>query len=77
MGLHAQDSDTIYHDSLLHDIGKIAIHDELLANLGNLAPSEFETVKQHPLIDARTVDPLSFLSDAATKCILLLVEKDP
>ena len=65
MGLPEEEADTIYHAALLHDIGKIAMHDELLENLGNLAPGEFETVKQHPVIGARIVGPLSFLTDAA------------
>lgn len=65
MGLPEQGADTIYHAGLLHDIGKIAMHDEILENLGNLAPGEFETVKEHPGIGARIVGPLSFLADAA------------
>jgi len=65
MGLPEQEIDTIYHAALLHDIGKIAMQDEILLNLGNLPAADFETVKKHPVIGARIIGPLSFLSEAA------------
>lgn len=65
MGLSEQEADTVYHAGLLHDIGKIAMQDEMLLNLGNLSPGDFETVKKHPVIGARIIGPLSFLADAA------------
>ncbi len=65
MGLSDSEVDTIYHAALLHDIGKIAMQDTILENLGNLPPDEFEIIKKHPVIGARIISPLSFLADAA------------
>lgn len=65
MGLCEQEADTVYHAGLLHDIGKIAMQDNILGNLGNLGPEDFETIKKHPVIGARILSPLSFLADAA------------
>ena len=65
MGLSEGETDTIRHAGLLHDIGKIAMRDAILINLGNLSPKDFATVKQHPVIGARIIAPLSFLSEAS------------
>ncbi len=65
MNLSEQEAETIYHAGLLHDIGKIAMQDNILDNLGNLQPDDFEIVKKHPVIGARIIGPLSFLADAA------------
>nr|WP_274380915.1 HD domain-containing phosphohydrolase [Desulforadius tongensis] len=49
------DSDTItkiFQASLLHDIGKIAVPDEILLKPGRLTDDEYEVIKQHPLIGA-------------------------
>lgn len=40
---------------LIHDIGKIGIRDEVLWKPAKLTPSEFEEVKQHPVIGERVV----------------------
>jgi putative nucleotidyltransferase with HDIG domain len=61
MGLSEKEADTVYHAGLLHDIGKIAMQDVILDNLGSLSPEDFETVKKHPVIGARIIRPLSFL----------------
>lgn len=38
--------------ALLHDIGKIGIHDEILNKRGKLTPAEWEVVKVHPQLGA-------------------------
>ena len=53
----------IYHGGLLHDIGKIGMHDDILERLGILTRSEMDIVRQHPVIGARIAQPLSFLDD--------------
>jgi HD-GYP domain-containing protein (c-di-GMP phosphodiesterase class II) len=35
---------------MLHDIGKIGIHEEILAKVGKLTPNEFDIMKQHPTL---------------------------
>lgn len=39
--------DDIYHSSILHDIGKVAIPDAILLKPGKLTPDEFEIIKRH------------------------------
>ena len=40
----------IYLSSILHDIGKVGITDEILLKPGKLTPEEFEKVKEHPVL---------------------------
>ncbi|MCA8937224.1 MAG: HD domain-containing protein [Planctomycetes bacterium] len=51
-GLHAEEITNDYLDALgiasaLHDIGKVAVADEILRKPGRLSPEEFSQVKQH------------------------------
>ena len=46
----------IYQTSPLHDIGKVGIPDAILLKPGRLEPFEFEAMKAHVLIGARTLD---------------------
>jgi putative nucleotidyltransferase with HDIG domain len=69
IGFSEDEADTVYHAGLLHDIGKIAMHNDILDNLGNLSLKEFEQIKKHPVIGARILKPLSFL-DQVAKLIL-------
>lgn len=63
MDLSESQRETIYHGGLLHDIGKIGMNDDILDRLGILNRREMDIIKQHPLIGARIVQPLLFLSD--------------
>jgi len=65
MGLPEPEADTIYHAGLLHDIGKIAMQDTILENLGNLPPADFEIIKTHPVVGARILGPLTSLADVS------------
>jgi putative two-component system response regulator len=46
----------IYQTSPLHDIGKVGIPDSVLLKPGRLEPAEFEVMKTHASIGARTLD---------------------
>ena len=46
---------------MLHDVGKIGIHDKILNKPARLEDNEFETIKQHPLIGAQIVEGIAFL----------------
>jgi putative two-component system response regulator len=46
----------MYLTSPLHDIGKVGIPDNVLLKPGRLSESEFEIMKTHTLIGARTLD---------------------
>ena len=39
--------------ALMHDVGKIHVHPDILRKPGKLSPEEFEAVKQHPIYGAR------------------------
>ena len=47
--------ENLYHASSLHDIGKVGISDNILLKLGRLTPEEFEIIKTHSQIGARTL----------------------
>ncbi len=46
----------LYRSSPLHDIGKVGIPDTILLKPGRLTTEEFEIMKRHALIGARTLD---------------------
>ncbi|MBR3705251.1 MAG: diguanylate cyclase, partial [Oscillospiraceae bacterium] len=49
--------------SALHDIGKVAIPEQILNKPGRLTNDEFETIKLHPLKGAQLLKDLSFHQD--------------
>ena len=51
---------TIEVAALFHDVGKLAIPDQLLAKAGPLTPDEYEQVKRHAEIGADLLTGLSF-----------------
>ncbi len=55
----------IYLAGLLHDIGKIGIPDAIICKPETLTEKEREIIREHPLIGARILEPVSFLSDVA------------
>ena len=48
--------ENLYNASVLHDIGKVGISDAILFKPGKLSPAEFEAMKEHTLIGARTLE---------------------
>ncbi|MCB4756421.1 MAG: HD domain-containing protein [Elusimicrobia bacterium] len=51
--------------ALLHDIGKIAIDEQVLKKPGKLTPQEFEIVKKHPELGHKILAPVSLLAPVA------------
>lgn len=51
----------IGHAGLLHDIGKIAVSEEILDKTGKLELAEWETIKTHPSAGAEIISHLDFL----------------
>ncbi|TBR19736.1 HD domain-containing protein, partial [bacterium] len=49
LGLSAESIETIHRAGLLHDIGKIAVRDEVLQKPGKLTNEEYEHIKIHPV----------------------------
>ena len=57
MGLSQDDIEILRRGSLLHDIGKIGIRDDILLKPGGLTEKEFEIFREHPGIGARILGP--------------------
>lgn len=58
LGLTEEDLDILRKGAILHDIGKIAIREEVLLKPGHLSPEEFNEVKLHPELGERICGPL-------------------
>jgi diguanylate cyclase (GGDEF)-like protein len=64
--LPAGELERIRTASLLHDLGKLAIPDEILSKPGDLAASEWRVVAEHPKIGQVVLEQAGALRDAAT-----------
>lgn len=58
VGLHGRDLDFLRYASLLHDVGKINIRDEILNKPGRLTDDEFQVMKRHPEYGAAIMMPV-------------------
>jgi Response regulator containing a CheY-like receiver domain and an HD-GYP domain len=54
-GMSPEDAEQLGLASSMHDLGKIGIPDYILLKPGKLSPEEFEIMKQHPAIGAKTL----------------------
>lgn len=52
LGLEETEAQNIRNIALLHDIGKIGVPDSVLNKPGKLTDSEYEIMKQHPIVGA-------------------------
>ncbi len=52
--------------SLLHDVGKVAIPDEILSKPTELSPTEWRTVMEHPKVGQIVLEQAGAMRDAAT-----------
>jgi len=57
--LPTADRDRLRWSALLHDVGKIAVHPEILNKAGKLNDEEWAVIKNHPLEGAKLTAPLS------------------
>jgi putative nucleotidyltransferase with HDIG domain len=58
LGLSEQDLENLRWGSLLHDVGKIAVHQETHNKPGSLTPEEYEHIMIHPQKGADIVRPV-------------------
>jgi putative nucleotidyltransferase with HDIG domain len=66
MNLPKDQIEIMYKSCLLHDIGKIAIHDHILTKAEQLTTAEWEEIKTHPIKGANILKPLKFLGEVIT-----------
>jgi diguanylate cyclase (GGDEF)-like protein len=65
VGLPDGDIDRIRTASLLHDLGKLAIPDEILSKPSALSPVEWRTIVEHPRIGQVVLEQAGAIRDAA------------
>ncbi|MBC8369782.1 MAG: HD-GYP domain-containing protein [Planctomycetes bacterium] len=65
LGFDSDRMETLRIGALLHDIGKVAVPDEVLLKKGALNDEEFATMKRHPLAGDRILDALPGMRDMA------------
>ncbi len=46
--------------ALLHDIGKLAVPEQIISKPGKLTPEEFEKIKIHPVVGAEILERVQF-----------------
>ena len=66
MGLEQEKIDDIYWAGLVHDIGKILVPLEVLNKKGKLTDSEFELIKEHPVLGSnalRSSNSLKYIAE--------------
>lgn len=60
LGLGSKELDAVRAASLLHDIGKLAVPEQILSKPGRLTPEEFEKMKIHPIVGAEILSRVQF-----------------
>jgi diguanylate cyclase (GGDEF)-like protein/putative nucleotidyltransferase with HDIG domain len=60
LGLNAAQMNAIRAASMLHDIGKLAVPENILSKPGRLTPEEFEKMKIHSIVGADILDRVQF-----------------
>ncbi len=64
LDLSKGEMDILRHGSILHDIGKLGIPESLLSKCTRLDCSEYDMIKNHPIIGEAFVSNLKFLNSA-------------
>jgi HD-GYP domain-containing protein (c-di-GMP phosphodiesterase class II) len=65
LGLNAPEVERVRSAALLHDIGKVAIPDEILRKPGPLTTEEWRLMREHPVIGERILRVLPGLGSVA------------
>jgi HD-GYP domain-containing protein (c-di-GMP phosphodiesterase class II) len=60
LGLEQQELLDLKWSSMLHDIGKIGIPEEILTKPGKLTPYEYDVMKQHPGLGAKILSGIPY-----------------
>jgi len=65
MGIPKEQINVIARGAFLHDIGKMAIPDEILRKPGALTPDEITIMKEHSFLGYKVLQRIPFLQEAA------------
>jgi putative nucleotidyltransferase with HDIG domain len=60
LGLSEDETEALQAASVLHDIGKLAVPEHIIAKPGKLTPEEFEKMKIHPIVGAEILEQVDF-----------------
>jgi diguanylate cyclase (GGDEF)-like protein/putative nucleotidyltransferase with HDIG domain len=60
IGMDSNQVEAVRTAAILHDIGKLAVPDHIIARPGPLSPEELEKVRLHPQIGAEIIAPVPF-----------------
>ena len=60
LGVDESELSAIRAAAMLHDIGKLAVPEQILSKPGRLTPEEFEKMKIHPVVGAQILDRVQF-----------------
>jgi diguanylate cyclase (GGDEF)-like protein/putative nucleotidyltransferase with HDIG domain len=60
LGLNHSELDALRAAAMLHDIGKLAVPEQILSKPGRLTPEEFDKMKIHPVVGAEILDRVHF-----------------
>ena len=60
LGMTGTDLEALHAASLLHDIGKLAVPEHIIAKPGRLTPEEFEKMKIHTIVGAEILERVRF-----------------
>src|ERR1700723_1953819 len=60
IGLSPDEIEALRAAALLHDIGKLAVPEQIISKPGRLTPEEFEKMKVHPLVGAEILERVAF-----------------
>ncbi len=65
MRMSSQELETLEYAGMLHDIGKIAISNDIVCKPARLSKEEFDILAAHPAIGGEIVEQMDFLKGAA------------
>ena len=74
LGWPAERVELLRLGGLLHDVGKLAVSERVLAKVGPLDPGELESIRRHPVTGARLLEPIA-AARPALGCVLFHHER--
>jgi putative nucleotidyltransferase with HDIG domain len=62
LGMTTEMVEVVRRGAMLHDLGKLSIMDTILSKPDRLTAEEFTIIKSHPVVGAKILEPLRFLT---------------